>query len=171
MGRGPECTNKLDTTACGQAAGSRRRTSSRVSLFRGTPVFEFEGKWWNWRGEPVEYKFHVQDPRCPERVSFQVGKPVLWFVEEAPKWLDSEYAMLTSSRWSVGVIESIEGETIRVKGWETITLDSVRVIVERRGMVGGAYVADATLRRRNRLTCSEGAPVEVAALDVDHGPR
>jgi hypothetical protein len=51
--------------------------------------------------------------------------------EESDDFLDNEHDMLTTSRWSVGVVESIDGETIRVKGWGgSVSLDTVRVIVE-----------------------------------------
>lgn len=133
MGKGQPCTEKLDHclrlgvwfAADGMVAGK---------LFRGTPVFELENKWFNWRGDAVEYK-HLLRTKLAEKASEVVaGKPIVFFVEESGrKWLDNEYDMLTSSRWSVGVVEAVDADTIRVKGWGTVPLETVRVIVEEKG--------------------------------------
>lgn len=137
MGKGELCTDKLDHCL---RPGVWFAVDNVVpgKLFRGTPVFELDGKWWTWRGEPAEYKFLFRTRVADNIVDLEVGKPIVWFVEESPtrKWLDNEHDVHTSSRWSVGVIESLEGSTIRVRGWGTVSLESVRIIVEEKPAPG-----------------------------------
>jgi hypothetical protein len=38
--------------------------------------------------------------------------------------------MLTSSRWDVGVVDSVSADHVRIKGWGDAPLDTVRAIVE-----------------------------------------
>ncbi|HEX5058146.1 MAG TPA: hypothetical protein VFV99_02245 [Kofleriaceae bacterium] len=132
MGRGEPCTNKIDHclrpgvwfAADNVVAGS---------LFRGTPVFELEGKWWTWRGDEAEYKFLFKTKVADKVAEVEVGKPVLFFVEEGGrKWLDNEYDMLTSSRWSLGVVDAATADAITIRGWGPVSLESIRVIVEKK---------------------------------------
>lgn len=131
MGKGEPCTNKIDHC---MRPGVWFAASDVIAgkLFRGTPVFEFEGKWWNWRGDEADYKFAFKTKVASSSSEITVGKPVVFLVEDSGrKWLDNEHDMLTTSRWSVGVVDSIDGETIRVKGWSgNVSLDTIRVIVE-----------------------------------------
>jgi hypothetical protein len=49
------------------------------------------------------------------------------------KWLASEHDALTSSRWEVGVIDSVSGNTFKVLGWpDPVPIDTARVITERK---------------------------------------
>lgn len=131
MGKGEPCTNKIDhCMRPGVWFAASDVTAGK--LFRGTPVFELEGKWWNWRGDEADYKFLFKTKVATSASDIFVGKPIVWLVEDSGrKWLDNEHDMLTTSRWSVGVVESIDGETIRVKGWSgNVSLDTIRVIVE-----------------------------------------
>jgi hypothetical protein len=138
MGKGQPCTNKLDHCL---RPGVWFATDGVVAgkLFRGTPVFELDGKWWTWRGQPAEYKHLFRTKLADKAADVSVGKPIVFFVEEGGrKWLDNEMEMLTSSRWSVGVVESVDGEAIRIKGWSNVSLESVRVIVEEKSASGAA---------------------------------
>ena len=62
----------------------------------------------------------------------QPGKPVVFFVEEGrERFLDCEYDMLTSSRWSVAVVDGVGTDSVRIKGWGDVPLEeTVRVIIE-----------------------------------------
>lgn len=130
MGRGEPCTGARDH---GLRAGVWFAADNVVAgkLFRGVPVFLFENKWWSWYGEPAEPKrlFRTAVAARPEQV--EVGKPVVFFAEEGrERFLDNEYEMLTSSRWSVGVVDAVGTDTVRIKGWGDVPLETVRVIVE-----------------------------------------
>lgn len=130
MGRGAPCTNKLDH---GLRPGVWFAADNVVAgkLFRGLPVFEFENAWWSWRGERVEPKRVFRTAAANTLEDVKIGEPVVFFVEEGrQRFLDSEYDMLTSSRWSVGVVDAASGESVRIRGWDDVPLDTVRVIVE-----------------------------------------
>jgi hypothetical protein len=131
MGKGEPCTNKIDHC---MRPGVWFAADNVVAgkLFRGTPVFELDGKWWNWRGDEATYQFLYRTKVANGIVDVSVGRPIIWLIDEAGhKFLDNEHDMLTTSRWSVGVVESVDGETIKVKGWSgPVSLDTVRVIVE-----------------------------------------
>jgi hypothetical protein len=64
------------------------------------------------------------------------GDPIIWFIDEnaSHKFVDNEYDALTSSRWEAGVVESVGGDKIRVKGWTygAVPIDTTRVIIERK---------------------------------------
>jgi hypothetical protein len=131
MGRGEPCTNKIDHC---MRPGVWFAADNVIAgkLFRGTPVFTLDGKWWNWRGDEQSYKFLYRTKVADNASEIVVGKPMIWLMEESGhKWLDNEHDMLTTSRWSVGIVESVNGDTIRVTGWSAgISLDTARVIVE-----------------------------------------
>ncbi|MEO6776537.1 MAG: hypothetical protein ABI467_26565 [Kofleriaceae bacterium] len=103
--------------------------------FRAVPVFEFETKWWTWRGEPADdpvklYKTHVVD-----RAQLASGTPVIWFSNETSdaKWPESEYEAVTSSRWEAGVVEAQQSASIvMIAGFGAVPLDTVRVLTETR---------------------------------------
>lgn len=135
MGRGVECTDKIDhclRPGVWFAAGNVQPGK----LFRATPVFEFEDKWWSFREEEVtDYQALFQTKVVESPSELQPGSPVVWLVEEnsANKWLNSEHDALTSSRWEVGVIESVSGDTLKVQGWAyPIPTDTARVITDRK---------------------------------------
>lgn len=135
MGKGPDCTDKIDHClrpgvwfAVGNVKPGR--------LYRATPVFEFESKWWTFRGdEETDFQTLFKTKVVESPSELQPGSPVVWLVEEnsGNKWLNSEHDALTSSRWEVGVIESVSGDTFKVMGWSgPIPIDTARVITERR---------------------------------------
>lgn len=135
MGRGVDCTDKIDhclRPGVWFAAGNVQPGK----LFRATPVFEFEDKWWSFREEEVTDHQALFETKVVESPSeLQAGSPVVWLVEEnaANKWLNSEHDALTSSRWEVGVIESVSGDTLKVQGWSyPIPTDTARVITQRK---------------------------------------
>ena len=100
-------------------------------LFRGTPVFTFENKWWTWRGDLAEEKYLFRTKVADTVADVTVGKPVVFLVEDnGRRWLDNEHDMLTSSRWSVGVVDSVGTDTVTIKGWSAVAIETVRVIVE-----------------------------------------
>lgn len=130
MGHGEPCTAKLDhcmrpgvwISADNVIAGK---------LFRGVPVFQFENKWWTWRGDDADPKHLFRTAVVDKPDQLQPDKPVVFFVEESgERFLNNEYDMLVSSRWSVGVVESVSADKARIKGWGEVPLDTVRVIVE-----------------------------------------
>jgi hypothetical protein len=133
MGRGPECNAEADHClresvwfAVGNLVPGK--------LYRATPVFEYEGKWYNWRGEPEEFAMRFKTKvGTPETI--KVGEPIIWFIDEnsSKKFVNNEYDALTSSRWEAGVVDSLGVGKIRVKGWTdgAVSIDTTRVIVER----------------------------------------
>ena len=130
MGRGARCTNKLDH---GLRPGVWIAADNVVAgkLFRGVPVFEFENAWWTWRGERAEPKRLFRTAAASTADEVKVGQPVVFFAEEGrQRFLDNEYDMLTSSRWCVGVVDAVSAESVRIRGWGDVPLDTVRVIVE-----------------------------------------
>jgi len=131
MGRQDPCTNKLDHCL---RPGALFAADNVVAgkLFRGTPVFELEGKWWTWVGQPATYKFLFTTRVTDKTSDFVVGKPLVFLSQESANelWLGNEYEALTSSRWSVGVVEAIDKDTIRVQGWGPVPLAYARVIVD-----------------------------------------
>jgi hypothetical protein len=134
MGRGPECTDKIDHClrpgvwfACGNVVAGR--------LYRAVPVFELEDTWWTFRGKEAEYQVLFRTKVATAK-DLRAGDPVVWMIEEnaAQKWLRSEYDALTTSRWECGVIGSVGGDTFNVKGWDyAVPVDTARVIVEKKG--------------------------------------
>jgi hypothetical protein len=136
MGRGPDCTPEIDhclRDGVWFAVGNMQRGK----LYRATPVFEFEDKWWTYRRQE-ESDFHVAyRTKVVEKASeLKVGSPVIWLIEESSgrrKWLDSEDDALTSSRWEAGIIESVGTTEFRVAGWPSaISMDTARVIIQQK---------------------------------------
>src|SRR5262245_9491447 len=130
-GRGPECTDKIDHCL---REGVYFSVGALVAgkLYRATPVFEFEGKWYNWfgRSESVDTAYKTKVAKAGE---LRAGDPVIWFIEDTKQWVSSEYDALTSSRWEAGIIESVSGATFRVKGWDRpVAIESARKLTERR---------------------------------------
>ena len=131
MGRSEPCSNKLDHC---MRPGVWFATDNAIAgkLFRGVPVFEFQGKWWNWRGDEADQKSLYRTKTVDKASEIQVGKPIVFFVAEGStdKWLDNEYDMLVSSRWSVGFVEAVNEDSVRIQGWGNASLASLRLIVE-----------------------------------------
>ncbi|HEY3804743.1 MAG TPA: hypothetical protein VGL61_19150 [Kofleriaceae bacterium] len=100
--------------------------------FRAVPAFQFEKAWYTWRGEPVDSGAKLYKTKVVGKGSLTVGQPVIYFSSENDdtKWVDSEYESLTSSRWEAGVIESVNGEKVRISSWGDVPKDTIRVITE-----------------------------------------
>jgi len=104
--------------------------------FRAVPVFEFEKKWWTWRGEPADDPVKLYKTQIAGNAKLSAGTPVIWFSNESSetKWADSEYEALVSSRWEAGVVEEmVSPTTVMIKGSGTVPMDTVRLITETRG--------------------------------------
>lgn len=131
-GKGEPCTDKIDHCmrpgvwfAVGNVVAG--------SQYRAAPSFEFENKWWDWHGRPAEYKFLFRTKVVEKPSELVPGEPVVWLFQENPrqKWVDNDFDTLTTSRWTSGVIDSVDADTFRVKGWSgPISVDTARVIVE-----------------------------------------
>jgi hypothetical protein len=134
MGRGPDCTDKIDH-CLREGVWFATGNVTRGKLFRATPVFEFENKWWNWR-EREETDVHVAyKTKVVERADeLKVGSPVIWMIQEGSrKWVNSESDALTSSRWEAGVVEWVSGSSFKVAGWEGgIAIETARVITQQK---------------------------------------
>ena len=135
MGRGPECTDKIDhclRPGVWFAVGDLQPGK----LYRATPVFELENKWWTFREDEMTDHQALFKTKVVEQPSeLQAGSPVIWLIEQnsSNKWLNSEHDALTSSRWEAGVIESVGASTFRVQGWANpVPFDTARVITDRR---------------------------------------
>lgn len=135
MGRGPECTNKIDhclRDGVWFAVGNVQRGK----LYRATPVFEFENKWWSWRGdEQTDWHLLFKTKAVDKASDLKAGTPVIWLIEEnsSSRLLSSEHDALTTSRWEAGVIESVGAATFKVDGWDhAIQIDTARTIVQQK---------------------------------------
>jgi hypothetical protein len=130
MGKGPECNAERDHC---MRPGVWFAVDNLVpgKMYRATPIFEFEKKWWNWRGKETTFAKRFKT-KLATKADIVVGEPIVWFIDDdSKKFLDNEYDMLTSSRWVAGYVERWEGEKVRVKGaYTTAELDTIRVIVE-----------------------------------------
>jgi hypothetical protein len=105
-------------------------------LFRALPVFEFDGTWWNWRGAEVESgKLFKTELATPAKL--RVGAPVIvWLPEtDSAAWAENEYDALTSSRWDVAVVQSVNpsAKTFRIPRWpDDLPIENARVILEQK---------------------------------------
>lgn len=133
MGRGPECNADVDHCmrdgvwfAVGNLVAGK--------LYRATPVFEYEGKWYNFRGKEEQFAMRFRT-KVGTKETLKVGEPIIWFIDEnsAKKFVDNEYEALTSSRWEAGYVEAIGEGKLRVQGWSygAVPFDTTRVITER----------------------------------------
>lgn len=131
-GKGEPCTDKIDHCmrpgvwfAVGGVVAGRQ--------YRATPAFELDQKWWNWYGQAAEYTLLWRTKVIEKPSELVPGEPVVWLVQEdvRRKWVENDFDALTTSRWTSGVIESVDADTFRVKGWSgPISIDTARVIVE-----------------------------------------
>lgn len=132
MGHGEECNAERDHC---MREGVWFAVGNLVAgkLYRAVPVFEYEGKWYNWRGKEESFAMRFKT-KVGTRSTLHAGDPVIWFIDEnaSKKFVDNEYDALTSSRWEAGVIESVESDKIRVKGWTygMVPIDTTRVITD-----------------------------------------
>jgi hypothetical protein len=132
MGRGPECNAERDHC---MREGVWFAVDNLVAgkLYRATPMFELEDKWYTWRGKEESFAMRFRT-KVGTKQTLRAGDPVIWFIDEnaSKKFVDNEYDALTSSRWSAGVVEAVEGDNIRVKGWTygMVPIDTTRVILE-----------------------------------------
>lgn len=103
-------------------------------LFRAVPAFQFEGKWWNWRGAEVDSgKLFKTELATIDKI--RAGSPVIVWLPDmnSARWVDSEYEALTSSQWDVAVVESVNrsSKSFRIPGWpENLPAENARVIVQ-----------------------------------------
>jgi hypothetical protein len=136
-GRMPDCTPDRDhclRDGVWFASGPYREGA----LFRATPVFEFEGKMWTWRGDeypPSEYEWLFKT-KAAKKEDIVVGEPIVWVIRgigDNTDFLNSEKEALTSSRWDVGIVEKVESDFVRVSGWAgNVKIDTIRVITEKK---------------------------------------
>jgi hypothetical protein len=103
-------------------------------MFRAVPAFEFEGKWYDWRGNDVE-PGKLFKTELAKLDTLAPGTPIVLLVPEnsADPWLDSEYDALTTSRWDAAYVTEVDraAKTFRVKGWpDALSIDLARVITQ-----------------------------------------
>lgn len=134
MGRGDECNEQRNHClrepvwfAVGNLVAGK--------LYRAVPIFEYESKWYNWRGKEEDFAMRLRT-KVGTRETLKAGDPVIWFIDEnaSKKFVDNEYDALTSSRWEAGVIESVGADKIRVKGWTygAVPIETTRIVVEQK---------------------------------------
>jgi len=136
LGRGPECTDKINhCLRDGVWFGVDNLVKDK--LYRATPVYELEGKWWTFREWEAEPRIVLRTKVVEHPGELKAGNPVVWLIEENVRrqWLVSEYDALTSPRWEVGVIKSVGTETFKVYGWyKAIPINMARVVIEQKSL-------------------------------------
>ena len=135
MGRGPDCDAAHDH--CMRDGGwFAAGNYVQGKLYRATPCFEFEGKWYNWRGDAIDDGGKLFKTRVAKPADIHAGEPIVSFTPEdnpRDKWVNTEYDALTSSRWDAVVPDSVNAaaKTFTTKAWpDPIDMDTARVIVE-----------------------------------------
>ena len=100
--------------------------------FRAVPSFIFEGKWYDFLGDPADTSGKLYMTKPVGTGPLSNGQSVIFFSSENDdsKWANSEYDALTSSRWEAGVIESVSGDKVRISSWGDVPKDTIRVITE-----------------------------------------
>jgi len=135
MGKGPNCDAAHDhcmRDGVWFAAGNYMQGK----LYRATPCFEFDGKWYNFRGDPIDDGGKLFRTRVAKPEEVVAGKPIVFFTPEddaRDKWVNTQYDALTSSRWDVGVPDSVNTgtKTFITKAWpDPIDIETARVVVE-----------------------------------------
>lgn len=136
-GRMPDCTPERDH-CLREGVWFASGPYHEGSLFRATPVFEFEGKTWTWLGDEYpenEYEWLLKT-KAATKADIRVGEPIVWVIRgmgDNTDFLSSEKEALTSSRWDVGIVERIESDYVRVSGWAgNVKLDTIRVVTEKK---------------------------------------
>jgi len=130
MGRGPDCDAKRDhCMRPGVFFGVDNMSPGK--LYRATPIFELDGKWFNWRGKEEHFDKRFKT-KVATKDTLQVGEPIIWFITEGSKpFVDVEYEALTSSRWEIGYVEELKADKVRVKGFsDAVGYDTIRIIVD-----------------------------------------
>jgi hypothetical protein len=134
MGRGAECNAERDH-CMRDGVWFADGTLVAGKLYRAVPIYEFEKKWYNWRGREESFAMRFRT-KVGTRDTLRADEPVIWFIDEnaSHKFVDNEYDALTSSRWEAGVVESVGPDKIRVKGWTygAVPIDTTRIIIERK---------------------------------------
>jgi hypothetical protein len=103
-------------------------------LFRAVPAFKFEDTWYNWRGAEVDSgKLFKTELATVDKL--RAGSPaIVWLPEnDSATWPENEYQALTSSRWDVAVIQSVNrsAKTFRIPTWpQDLPIDTARVITQ-----------------------------------------
>ncbi len=133
MGKGPECTEKLDH-CLREGVWFAVPTLRSGNIYRATPAFTFENKWWTFREREAEFEELLKTKVIEKASELVVGSPAVFLVDDNySKWLDSEHDALTSSRWEAGLIESVSGDSFRISGWRyPIPFEIGRVVVEKK---------------------------------------
>lgn len=135
IGTGPICDASRDHCQRGDAWFCATKFAAG-NFYRATPCFEFEGKWWSWRGEEIDKGGLVLKTRLAKPEDLKAGTPVVVFApgdHPRDKFVDVEYEALTSSRWDLGVVDSASGTTWTTKAWpDPIDVDVTRAIVEQK---------------------------------------
>ena len=107
MGRGIDCDAAHDHCL---RDGVYFSVANIVSgkLYRATPSYEFEKKWWTWNGQAIDDPGKLYKTQIAGNAKLSSGTQVIFFSAETSdtKWADSEYRALTSSRWEAGVVDS-----------------------------------------------------------------
>lgn len=135
MGKGPDCTDKINH-CLRDGVWFAVPTLRTGNIYRATPAFEFENKWWTFREREAEYETLLKTKVIDKPGDLVVGSPVVFIVDDNyRKWLDNEHDALTSSRWEAGIIEAVNSDsTFRVSGWRyAIPNDTGRIVVEKKG--------------------------------------
>jgi hypothetical protein len=135
MGRGPDCTDKIDH-CLREGVWFAVGNIQRGKLYRAKPVFAFESKWWTFTGDEYSDFSTLFKTRVADKPGdLKAGSPVVWLIEDnnARKWVNSEHDALTTSRWEVGIVKAVGGTTFEVDGWDyPIPTDTARTITEQK---------------------------------------
>ncbi len=131
MGRGATCDDAHDHCL---RAGVWFSVANIISgkLFRAVPIYELEGKWFTWRGDE-ETPVKAYRTELAGKTPLPAGTQVIFFSADTSsgKWADSEYEAMVSSRWEAAVTESASSSgSVKIAGFGTTPLDTVRLIVE-----------------------------------------
>lgn len=105
------------------------------SMFRATPSFKLEDKWYDWRGNDVD-SGKLFKTELAKLDTLKAGSLIVFLVPDngqGEQWLESEHDALTSSRWDAAYVDAVNrsAKTFRVKGWpDDLSIDAARVVTE-----------------------------------------
>lgn len=133
MGKGPDCTDKIDH-CLRDDVWFAVPTLQAGRIYRATPAFEFESKWWTFNEQEAEFEQLLKTKVIENPSELIVGTAAIFLVDDNyTKWLSNEHDALTSSRWEAGIVESVSGDTFRIKGWSyPIPIETGRVVVQKK---------------------------------------
>jgi hypothetical protein len=109
-------------------------TYDNTHLFRAVPAFELDKTWWNWRGAEVDSgKLFKTEVATVDKL--KAGSPaIVWLPEtDSGQWALNEYEALTSSRWDVAVVQSVNrsAKSFRIPSWpDDLPIENARVITQ-----------------------------------------